>query len=99
MSTEFLEIGFCGVVGASSSVARTHTDRPVAHFYATHFNFEGEPARDPAAALRAAQLAIRREMHAPGGLLGLVDAAPESRDAPLPPDEPFWWAGFRLVGM
>jgi len=87
-------------VGASWSVARTHTDRPVAHFYATHFNFEGEPARDPAAALRAAQLAIRREMHAPGGLLGLVDAAaPESRDAPLPPDEPFWWAGFRLVGM
>ena len=87
-------------MGASSSVARTHTDRPVAHFYATHFNFEGEPARDPAAALRAAQLAIRREMHAPGGLLGLVDdAAPESRDAPLPPDEPFWWAGFRLVGM
>ena len=105
LSSEFIEVGYVGVIATSWSVETSATDAIMAEFWSNLENPDGRVS--PASALRAAQLTWLSRSSEARHVRGLARASEGAESAfidettgdLLPPhSSPFWWAGFRLIG-
>ncbi|MGH6814444.1 MAG: CHAT domain-containing protein, partial [Hyphomicrobiaceae bacterium] len=98
LSSEFLELGYAGVLGTTWPVEGGAADTLMALFWDALRSCRRDGRLDPARALRHAQLAFRGN-HAMGTAdIRLRLAVSDKDNRHMPPSAFYSWAGFRLLG-